>query len=72
MNEAKASKQAIEQKLTAIAGHEVEVTIRGDRSFTFWFDAIDAAAAQRLADTVKGEKVEIDADPELGTCIYVN
>ena len=72
MNAAAASKQAIEQKLSAIAGQPVEVTIRGDRSFTFWFDAIDAAAAQRLADTVKGEKVEVDADAELGTCVYVN
>lgn len=69
---ATASKQAIEAKLSAIAGHAVEVTVRGDRAFTFSFDALDPYAAQRLADTVPGEIVNIVADAECGTFIYVN
>lgn len=69
---AQKAKQAMEQKLSAIAGVQVEITIRGERSFTLYFDSINQQAADALAATVAGERVEIDADSELGTCIYVN
>lgn len=72
MNAAQQVKQVMEQKLSAIAGVQVEITIRGERSFTFYFDSINQQAADALVATVKGERIEIDADPELGTCIYVN
>jgi len=66
------AKQTLEQKLSAVAGCPVEITVRGERAFTFYFDGIDSPAAQRLADTVTGERVEITEDLELGTCVYVN
>ena len=72
MNAAQIAKQAMEEKLSAIAGRAVELTIRGDRSFTFYFDGVCEEAAQRLAASVVGENVQIDADAELGTCVYVN
>ena len=72
MNAAQQAKKAMENKLSSIAGHDVEITIRGDRSFTFYFDAIDPEAAKKLAATAQGEKIEIDEDPELGTCVYIN
>ena len=72
MNAAQIAKQAMEAKLSAVAGRHVELTIRGERSFTFYFDGVCAEAAQRLAETVTGERVQIDADDELGTCVYVN
>jgi hypothetical protein len=72
MNAANQAKQALEAKLSAVAGRPVEITIRGERAFTFWFDGIDAAAAQRLAATTDGEKVTIESDADLGTCVYIN
>lgn len=72
MNAAQTAKQAMEMKLSAIAGRQVEITIRGERSFTFYFDGVCAETAQRLAGAVKGEHIEIDVDAELGTCVYVN
>ena len=72
MNAAQIAKQAMEAKLSAVAGRQVELTIRGERSFTFYFDGVCAETAQRLAETVTGERVQIDADADLGTCVYIN
>lgn len=72
MKAAQAAKNAMAAKLSAIAGRDVEIIVRGERSFTFYFEGVCTKTAQRLAATVAGEKVEIDEDAELGTCVYVN
>ena len=72
MTAAQIAKHAMDAKLSAVAGRQFEISVRGDRSFTFYFDGVCAQAAQRLVAAVQGEKVEIDADAELGTCVYVN
>lgn len=72
MNVANIAKQEMERKLSAIAGRAVEITIRGERNFTFYFEGVDMEAANRLAASVRGEAVVIEADAELGTCVYVN
>lgn len=66
-------KAKLEAKFSSIAGHDVEITIRGDREFTFSFDAIDMHAAQRVVDYVGGaDSAEIEADDELQmTFVYV-
>lgn len=65
--------QNVLQKLNLVAGRELELTIRGERKFTFWFDAIDREAANRVVEFFKNDAVvEVDADSQLGTCIYVD
>jgi len=60
-------------QISKIAGHQVEMTIRGDRNFTFSFDAADQAAAQRIVDFFgKDAQCEVAIDDECGTFVYVN
>ena len=59
------------QAINTVAGREVEVTIRGDRSFTFSFEAIDKQATRKICDFFKGQaKIEVEEDEECGTFIY--
>ena len=59
------------EQINKIAGREIEVTVRGDRSFTFSFEAIDKAATRKICDFFKGQaKIEVEEDEEVGTFIY--
>lgn len=58
--------------INQIAGRQVEMTIRGDRDFTFSFDCIDSTATQKIVSFFKGSaKVEVETDIECGTFIYI-
>lgn len=65
-------KAKMESKLSQIAGTQIEITIRADKSFTFTFDGINKAATQKLVKFFAGYKISIDEDAELGTCIYID
>lgn len=60
--------------INQVAGSEVEITIRGERNFTFSFDCLDVAATQKIRAFFKNaaKKIEIEADAECGTFIYVD
>lgn len=69
------AKTRLEQILSGIAGRPVEITIRGERAFTWWMDAADPEAAAKLAAFAKADPrvtVESTMDPETGTCVYVD
>ena len=66
-------KMNMTQTISQIAKRDVEITIRGDREFTFSFDDADHAAANRIKSFFGNTAtVEIDVDDELGTCVYVS
>lgn len=62
-------------RIAKVAGRAVELTIRGDRNFTFSFDGRDDAAQNRLvsffADAAKRVSSDYDAECD-HTCIYVD
>lgn len=61
------------QAINKIAGREVEITIRGDRAFTFSFDGIDKKATAAIVQFFNGQaKLEICEDAECGTFIYAD
>jgi len=61
----------MEEKISKIAGREVEITVRGDRSFTFSFEAIDKDATKRIVDFFRGQSTtSVEEDDECGTFIY--
>ena len=63
--------QALE-KITEVAGREIEMTIRGERSFTFSFDGKDEAATQKIINFFGDQaKLEVQNDEDCGTFIYV-
>lgn len=73
MNEALEMKKNLEAKISQVAGEPVELTIRGDRAFTFSMEARNDAAAQRIAEFFAGQaKVEIEHDDEVGSFVYVD
>ena len=59
------------ESINKVAGREVEVTIRGERSFTFSFDNIDKYATRKICEFFNGQaKIEVQEDEECGTFIY--
>ena len=73
MNEALEMKKALEAKISQVAGVAVELTIRGDRAFTFSTEERSDEAAQRIAEFFAGEAVvEIEHDDEIGSFVYVD
>ena len=59
------------ESINKVAGREVEVTIRGERSFTFSFDNIDKDATRKICEFFNGQaKIEVQEDEECGTFIY--
>jgi hypothetical protein len=69
---ANAKKAEMESKLSGIAGTQLEITIRGDKSFTLSFDGINKTASEKLINFFSGYTVSRDEDEELGTCIYLD
>ena len=58
--------------ITKLAGVAVELTIRGDKEFTFSTFERNDAAAERIAGFFRGTaKVEIAHDDEVGSFVYV-
>lgn len=57
--------------LNDVAGREIEITFRAERSFTFSFDGIDRVATDKIVAFFKGAaKLEVVEDEECGTFIY--
>jgi len=58
--------------INQVAGREVEVTVRGERNFTFSFEIIDKVATRKICEFFKGQaKIEVEEDEECGTFIYI-
>lgn len=72
MNALNAKKANMEARLSKIAGTQLEITIRGDKNFTFTFNSVNKAATDKLVKFFNGYSVAVDADEECGTCIYVD
>lgn len=67
-------KTALETQLTGIAGRPVEVTVRGDRKFTFSFDGqceAAVAAVRRFFGSLARMTSSYDEECDL-TCIYAD
>lgn len=74
MTEAQQALKTMTDKISKIAGRQVEITIRGPKEFTFSFEGKDEQAAQNLADFFEGQatvKVEYDAEIDM-TCVFIN
>jgi hypothetical protein len=65
-------KQAFEARIAALVGKPVELTVRGDRSFTFSTDDVTPDLGDKLAAFFGNlATVTADHDDECGTCAYV-
>lgn len=63
----------IEQVISKLAGQKAEITIRGDREFTFSFESVNVDGAEKIKVFFGNQaKFEIDHDEECGTFVYVN
>lgn len=59
--------------IKAETGHDVEITIRGPKAFTFDFEANDPSAIKKVARYFEGlADVTGTSDDECGTFIYVD
>lgn len=60
--------------LNQVSGrNDIEITIRGERHFTFSFYEIDKAATHKICEFFKGQAdVSVEEDEECGTFIYCN
>lgn len=65
-----------QQNLATVAGMPVEVTVRGERAFTFSTAVRNDAAAARLADFFRkggpDVRVSVEHDDECGSFVYVD
>ena len=59
------------EKVNNIAGRDVEITVRGEREFTFSFFGIDRKSTKALCDFFRNSAaVNVSVDAELGTFVY--
>lgn len=68
-------KARLEDIMSKIAGYPVEITIRGERAFTFSFESVDTNAGDKLAAFMKdgGANVSVETDAELEmTFVYAD
>ena len=64
---------AVTKTATRIAGIPVDITIRGEKKFTFYYEGINHVARNRLVDFFSpAAMVAYDENEDLGTFIYVN
>lgn len=64
---------AMEAKMSQVAGAPVELTIRGDKAFTFSFETMNEEAASKLAKFFESEaNVCVEHDLECGSFVYVD
>lgn len=59
-------------KMKAICGVAPEITIRGEKKFTFSFENVERVAAAKLSKFFSDYVVSVDHDEECGTCVYVD
>lgn len=59
-------------KMKEICGVAPELTIRGDKAFTFSFENVERVAGEKLAKFFADYVVSVDHDEECGTCVYVD
>lgn len=62
------------KEISAVAGRAVELTIRGQRNFTFSFEGRDDNASAKLVSFFRKEakaRSEYDEECDL-TCVYVD
>lgn len=64
-------KAKLEKELSLVAGRPVEITVRGDRAFTFAFNGICELAVVRIKRFLR-VPVEVEQDDEIGTFIYAD
>ena len=69
-----ARKQKIENIISKVAGASVELTIRGDKEFTFSTEEVNHKAASRIEKYFAGQaaSIVVDHDDECGTVVYVD
>jgi hypothetical protein len=68
---AEANKTRLTNHISKVAGVTVEITTRGPRAFTYSFDGVNSAAANRIVGYFGSlAKMEIVADDECGTFVY--
>lgn len=66
------TKQELEANMTKVAGVPVEITIWGERSFTFSFEGKNETAARRIQKYFATVSLEYDYDEECDlTCLYM-
>lgn len=66
-------KQELEINMTKVAGIPVEITIRGEKSFTFSFEGKNEVAAKKIQNYFALVALEYDYDEECDfTCLYMN
>jgi hypothetical protein len=73
MTTATEQKAILESHLTKVAGVAVEITIRGDRSFTISTEAEDRPACEKLVayfSEAQAKSVSVEHD-ECGSFVYV-
>ena len=62
----------MEDNLSKIAGHKVELTIRGDRAFTISSDEMVPDLADKVAAFFGGAaKISASHDEECGSFVYI-
>ena len=67
------TKQELENNMTQVAGVPVEITVRGQRSFTFSFEGKNEMAAKKIRQYFAPVRLEYDYDEECDlTCLYMN
>lgn len=66
-------KQELEYNMTQVAGVPVEITIRGEKSFTFSFEGKNEVAAKKIQEYFYPVVLDYDYDEECDlTCLYMN
>jgi len=64
----------LEQTLSTVAGTKVEITIRGEKQFTFSTVEVSKTAAEKIKAYFKYQykTLTVEHDEECGTFIYMN
>jgi hypothetical protein len=71
MTTAQQDRARLQNHISKVAGVPVEITVRGDRRFTYSFDGVDEAAAGRIVGFFGSlAACEVVVDAECGTFIY--
>jgi len=62
----------LQEKLSEIAGTEIEITIRGEKKFTLSYDFVDQKISKKLCEFFKDYNPRLSEEEEIGTFIYIN
>lgn len=64
-------KKHLEGKLSGVAGHRVEITVRGERSLTVSFESVDEYAGNKIAAYLGCGEVVTDVECGM-TAVYID